>query len=454
MKNLCFEQLKSLSVEQIKRALQSEDNSPTGCDVTSDMTSSASNQTQTPAVISVSGTSKEANQSVKRETQVPASQSKKRDDRKKDEDKDTFIEKKQKECDKITCKMEGTKDTFPEKKEKERKKDTRTSSLSSSQRETEEIAVQLTGGSGREEEKRLSKQTRPAKERDTATKGRNTSKESLRISKQMKEREATTERHGATKEDAPFRFSKQIRLTKERDTTMEEGDASLKQTKEKDTITEGPYTSREDTPLENKSVVTSPKMMQQKKSVDQEENVKKDKDSSNVELIEKESVTKVAVHTDEVEASCDSEDKDDLDMGVSEVDAAELIEMELRRRALESVLKNISNNSQPTKPKDQTFVPSSSASISEEDSPLEVFVSVSDMETLECGNHSGSGEIQSPSTVKPMNSEPEGEPHVSGTSGVKGETGTLDLGELLEMKLREKALQSMIVKRRNRNSKQ
>ena len=440
-----------MSVEQIKRALQSEDNSPTGRDVTSDMTSSASNQTQTPAAISVSGTSKEANQSVKRDTQVPASQSKKRDDRKKDKDKDTFIEKKQKECD--DSKMDGTKDTFPGKKEKERQKDTRTSSLSSSQRESEEIAVQLTGGSGREEEKRLSKQTRPAKDRDTATKGRDASKESLRVSKQVKGREATTERRGATKDDASFRFSKQIRRTKERDTTTEEGDASLKQTKEKDTITEGPYT-RDDTPLEKKSVVTSPKMVQQKKSVHQEEKVKKHKDSSNVELIEQESVTKVAVHTDEAEASCDSEDKDDLDMGVSEVDAAELIEMELRRRALESVLKNISNNSQPTKPKDQTFVPSSSASISEEDCPLEVFVSVSDMETLECGNHSGSGEIPSPSTGKPMNSEPEGEPPVSGTSGVKGETGTLDLGELLEMKLREKALQSMIVKRRNRNSTQ
>ena len=115
----------------------------------------------------------------------------------------------------------------------------------------------------------------------------------------------------------------------------------------------------------------------------------------------------------------------------------------MRRRALESELKKFSDRKPTAKLKRQTSTQQSScSSASDEECTIEVYVS--DSEKLDFESQ---GDGVDKSTCVPVKQPREKDSHDGGVNKVRIENDTMDLGELLEMKLRQKALQSLLLKR-------
>ncbi len=146
------------------------------------------------------------------------------------------------------------------------------------------------------------------------------------------------------------------------------------------------------------------------------------------------------------------EGSDDLDVEVSELDAAKLLEMEMRRRALESELKKFSQTSeQTTKLRSETSLADDRSASSDNGECSFLALHVSESETLDsaqCESSKDSGKRKSVSL------EERGSRDSAGVGEVKMETDTLDIGQLLEMKLRQKALQSLLNKKKQKSSTQ
>ena len=138
------------------------------------------------------------------------------------------------------------------------------------------------------------------------------------------------------------------------------------------------------------------------------------------------------------------EDEDDLNVAVSELDATQLLEMKMRRRALESELKKFSDNHTTIRTNRQSLQLSCS-STSEEVACLEVFVSDSECED-EVDSIIDRQENSLPLKHHCDRTLP---PDGGGVDEIKVDRETMDIGELLEMKLREKALQSLLNKKKN-----
>ena len=139
------------------------------------------------------------------------------------------------------------------------------------------------------------------------------------------------------------------------------------------------------------------------------------------------------------------EGSDDLTVEVSELDAAKLLEMEMRRRALESELKKFSQNTeQTTKLRSETPLADDHSASDDDRECSFLALHVSELETLDSQYQSGSRD----SEIRKRVSSEEHESRDAGVSEVKMETDTLDIGQLLEMKLRQKALQSLLNKKK------
>ena len=143
------------------------------------------------------------------------------------------------------------------------------------------------------------------------------------------------------------------------------------------------------------------------------------------------------------EAASESSDEDsDIDVEVSELDATKLLEMEMRRRALESVLKKFSQKTdQTTRRSSQSpLADDRSASDEEECNFLSLDVSESEHETDD-SQHQSTKDSRKRKGVSLEHRE-------SRDDEVKVEPATMDIGQLLEMKLRQKALQSLLNKKK------
>ena len=147
------------------------------------------------------------------------------------------------------------------------------------------------------------------------------------------------------------------------------------------------------------------------------------------------------------------EGSDDLTVEVSELDAAKLLEMEMRRRALESELKKFSQNTdQRTKLRSETSLADDRSASDNDDGECSFLaLHVSESETLDSQCESGSRDNEIRKRVSLEEFESRGS---AGVSEVKMETDTLDVGQLLEMKLRQKALQSLLNKKKQNSSMQ
>ena len=140
---------------------------------------------------------------------------------------------------------------------------------------------------------------------------------------------------------------------------------------------------------------------------------------------------------------------DDSDVVVSEVDAGQLLEMEMRRRALESELKKMSTSTdheltrKPESQPDHTVV-----SDLDEDY---IEVRLSDSEALDKEIEMERGEAEKTGTLKKK--EKGEELRVDGgVDESNSETDTVDAGDLLERLLRQKALQSLLTKKKRNSS--
>jgi hypothetical protein len=146
------------------------------------------------------------------------------------------------------------------------------------------------------------------------------------------------------------------------------------------------------------------------------------------------------------------EGSDDLDVEVSELDAAKLLEMEMRRRALESELKKFSQTSeQTTKLRSETSLANDRSASSDNGECSFLALHVSESETLDSAQYESSKDSGKRKIVSLE--EPESRDS-AGVGEVKIETDTLDIGQLLEMKLRQKALQSLLNKKKQKSSTQ
>lgn len=152
----------------------------------------------------------------------------------------------------------------------------------------------------------------------------------------------------------------------------------------------------------------------------------------------------LAFDEDESESS---DEGSDLDVEVSELDAAKLLEMEMRRRALESELKKFTQSTdQMTKLRSQRSLDNDySASEDKEEDYLELHVSESEMLNSQSQRSSDSRK-QKAAPLKQCESSGD-----AGVSEVRMETDTMDVGQLLEMKLRQKALQSLLNKKKQKS---
>ena len=143
------------------------------------------------------------------------------------------------------------------------------------------------------------------------------------------------------------------------------------------------------------------------------------------------------------EAELESSDEDsDLNVEVSELDAAKLLEMEMRRRALESELKKFTqNNNQTTKLRSQTSLDDDRSGSEEECNYLELHVSESEM--LDSESQSSKDGCKQKNTLLNQDGNRD-----TGVNEAKVDNDTMDVGQLLEMKLRQKALQSLLNKKK------
>lgn len=379
VKNLCYEQLQGMSVDEIKRALQLEDSLPAAVNSPPvEVTSSASNQVQPTIPVSKTNDAvveKIGRKELNKDGEVVPAQSHEVDDNNKHRTKDILTE------------------------------DKREPSPSLVQSRDEEVVIHVTDVSGEEKEgdrdSRQAESTRKrGAKRDNASKASPILKEedivtSLRVAQQSKH---TEEKLVEDSDNTPMlklkKTAKAVVINKESDDTCVSRELKM-----------------EETTIHN--VVS--------------EELKLDE---------------VHVHSD-LESSVEESGMDDIDLDVSELDATQLLEMEMRRRALESELKKFSDSKQTAKMKSQTSPQNSYTSPSDEDYAIEVYVS--DSETLDCDSQTGRVGKKQPTPLD-KHDKRELYAHV-GPNEITGETGTMDLGQLLEMKLRQKALQSLLKKR-------
>ena len=147
--------------------------------------------------------------------------------------------------------------------------------------------------------------------------------------------------------------------------------------------------------------------------------------------------------------SSSGDEGSDLDVEVSELDATKLLEMEMRRRALESELKKFSQSTdQMTMLRNRTSLDDNGSASDEMGSDfLALHVSESD---------SGYPRSQHSRDDRKRKTVPlqQGDSRDAGANEVTMETDTMDIGQLLEMKLRQKALQSLLSKKKQTSSMQ
>lgn len=203
--------------------------------------------------------------------------------------------------------------------------------------------------------------------------------------------------------------------------------------------------------LETKAFMESQDIKMEKETIDTMSNddiIRNDGDVINV-MGEVDTREGLAIDEAVCSESEGSNEGSDLDVEVSELDATKLLEMEMRRRALESELKKFSQNTdQMTKLRSQTSLADDRlASYDGECNFLPLYVSES--ETLD-SQHQSSRDSRKQKTV----SLKQYESRDSGVNEVKMETDTMDVGQLLEMKLRQKALQSLLNKKKQNSSTQ
>lgn len=384
IKNLCYEQLQGMSVDEIKRALQLEDSLPAAVSSTQvEVTSSPSNQMQ--PTMSVSKTTdifveKSGNKDMNKDTEVVPTQSHRVDDNNKHTMKDSLTE------------------------------DKRETSPPQAQSGDEEVVVHVSDVSGEKEGDDNSRQAESMKK--SGAKRDDASEASPPV---LKEEYTVTS----------LSIAEQSKQLEEKIKNSEDQTQVLKPKNAAKSVVVYKVLRSDDTNASSDSEV--------------EENTIHNVGSKELKLDE------ILVHSDSG-SSVEDSGMDDLDVDVSELDATQLLEMEMRRRALESELKKFSDNKPTATMKIQTSPQNSGhTSPSDEDCAIEVYVS--DSEALDCDSQTGGlGKKQS----SPLNNHEkrESQAHV-GPSELSVETDTMDIGQLLEMKLRQKALQSLLKKRQN-----
>ena len=147
--------------------------------------------------------------------------------------------------------------------------------------------------------------------------------------------------------------------------------------------------------------------------------------------------------------SSSGDEGSDLDVEVSELDATKLLEMEMRRRALESELKKFSQSTdQMTMLRNRTSLDDNGSASDEVGSDF-LALHVSESE-------SGYPRSQHSRDDRKRKTVPlrQGDSRDAGANEVTMETDTMDIGQLLEMKLRQKALQSLLSKKKQTSSMQ
>jgi hypothetical protein len=213
---------------------------------------------------------------------------------------------------------------------------------------------------------------------------------------------------------------------------------------------------RQNSDKEPKMLVESQDITTEKETSDTASNddvMRDDDDVINKDDIMSDMDTREGLAVDE-EAGSESSDEgsDDLDVEVSELDAAKLLEMEMRRRALESELKKFSQTSkQMTKLRSETSLANDRSASSDNGECSFLALHVSESETLDSAQYESSKDSGKRKIVSLE--EPESRDS-AGVGEVKIETDTLDIGQLLEMKLRQKALQSLLNKKKQKSSTQ
>lgn len=272
-----------------------------------------------------------------------------------------------------------------------------------------------------------------------------------RESEEVKGKKETAARSPSEKEDIAIHVS---------DVSDEEekGKGDSKQAKEsgkrKKTEHSPPRVSSQNTVLKEEFIVTSLRVAQQGQSSDKK-CTKKLEESPTLQVEEERTLMKKVDVPEVLNApSCsDSEDstsssgEDELDVSVSEVDATQLLEMEMRRRALESELKKFTDRDSATELKMQTSH-DNSTSASEEDYAIELYVS--DSETLDHVSQGPEGGRRRKAVGQQQKELPLVE--TASEVEVQVETETMDIGQLLEMKLRQKALQSLLNKKKQKST--
>ena len=127
---------------------------------------------------------------------------------------------------------------------------------------------------------------------------------------------------------------------------------------------------------------------------------------------------------------------EEQDVGVGELDAAQLLEMKMRRRALESELKKFATADKRTTMKPRSLPNRLDLAVESEEDYIEVCVSDSDA-------------IDSGFEKEACQRRKEEEGDLSADKKVdEVESETMDTGELLEILLRQKALQSLLNKKK------
>ena len=236
-----------------------------------------------------------------------------------------------------------------------------------------------------------------------------------------------------------------------------------------------PSTTNEPATLKEENIITSLRVATQKRQNSDKEcsktktpiesqDLKMEKEAvdtaSNDDVINEDDVmsemdTREGLAVDEAAGSESSDEgSDDLTVEVSELDAAKLLEMEMRRRALESELKKFSQNADQTaKLRSETSLADDRSASDNDDGECSFLaLHVSESETLDSQCESGSRDSEIRKTVVSLEEfESRGS---AGMNEIKMETDTLDVGQLLEMKLRQKALQSLLNKKKQNLSTQ
>ena len=184
------------------------------------------------------------------------------------------------------------------------------------------------------------------------------------------------------------------------------------------------------------------------------ENENTDNDDVTVTRNDVINIDDVMSETDTCEGTAASESSSgdegsDLDVEVSELDATKLLEMEMRRRALESELRKFSQSTdQMTMLRNRTSLDDDGSASDEVGSDfLALHVSESESGYPRC-QHSRDDRKQKTVPLQ------QGDSRDAGANEVTMEMDTMDIGQLLEMKLRQKALQSLLSKKKQTSSMQ